>query len=41
VHLKFEKDVADCVKTYGLVNTRELLYPGLTKALTGKSKIIL
>lgn len=41
VHLKFEKDVADCVKTYGLINTRELLYPGLTKALTGKSKIIL
>tara|TARA_R100000951_G_scaffold11134_3_gene9265 strand:+ start:1926 stop:2927 length:1002 start_codon:yes stop_codon:yes gene_type:complete len=37
-HLKVEKDLADCVATHGIKNTREFLYPVLTKALTGTIK---
>ena len=39
-HLKVEKDLADCVKTHGLNNTKELLYPSLVKALKGTIKNI-
>lgn len=38
VHLKLEKDLADCVAIHGIANTREHLYPILTKALTGSIK---
>lgn len=38
VHLDLEKDLADCVKEHGIVNTRIHLYPLLTKVLTGKTK---
>jgi len=38
VHLKMEGDVADCVKEHGIRNTREWVYPLLTKALTGTLK---
>lgn len=37
-HLKVEKDLADCIEVHGINNTRELLYPVLTKALTGTIK---
>ena len=37
-HLKVEKDLADCVATHGINNTREYIYPVLTKALTGTIK---
>lgn len=37
-HLKLEKDIADCIEVHGIANTRELLYPVLTKALTGTIK---
>lgn len=37
-HLKLEKDLADCLEIHGIKNTRELLYPVLTKALTGTIK---
>ena len=37
-HLKVEKDLADCIEVHGVNNTRELLYPVLTKALTGTIK---
>jgi hypothetical protein len=37
-HLKVEKDLADCVATHGINNTREFIYPVLTKALTGTTK---
>lgn len=37
-HLKVEKDISDCVKAHGIRNTREWLYPILTKALTGTLK---
>jgi hypothetical protein len=37
-HLKLEKDLADCIEVHGINNTRELLYPILTKALTGTIK---
>ena len=37
-HLKVEKDIADCVKQHGIVNTREFIYPVLTEALTGIKK---
>lgn len=37
-HLKLEKDIADCIAVHGINNTRELLYPVLTKALTGNIK---
>lgn len=38
VHLNLEKDLADCIKEHGIVNTRTHLYPLLTKTLTGKTK---
>lgn len=38
IHLKLEKDLADCIKVHGIRNTRELLYPLLTKAITGTLK---
>jgi hypothetical protein len=37
-HLKLEKDLAECVEVHGINNTRENLYPVLTKALTGSIK---
>ncbi len=37
-HLKLEKDLSDCIEVHGINNTRELLYPVLTKALTGTIK---
>jgi hypothetical protein len=37
-HLKLEKDLADCIEIHGINNTRELLYPVLTKAITGTLK---
>ena len=37
-HLKLEKDLADCLEAHGVASTRELLFPVLTKALTGVSK---
>lgn len=40
VHLKVEKDIADCSKIHGIKNTRELTYPLLTKALTGEIKYL-
>ena len=38
VHLKMEKDMAENIKIHGVNNTRENLYPVLTKALTGSIK---
>jgi hypothetical protein len=38
VHFKLEKDLADSVKIHGINNTRELIYPLLTKVLTGQLK---
>jgi len=38
VHFKLEKDIADCVEIHGINNTKELLYPLLTKALIGSLK---
>ena len=38
VHLNLEKDLADCVATHGIQNTRISLYPVITKALTGVAK---
>jgi hypothetical protein len=37
-HLKLEKDLADCLEAHGVASTRQLLFPILTKALTGVSK---
>ena len=37
-HLKLEKDLSDCIEVHGVNNTREILYPILTKALTGTIK---
>jgi hypothetical protein len=38
IHLKLEKDLADCVATHGVSNTRVSLYPVITKVLTGVAK---
>lgn len=38
VHLKLEKDISDDVKVHGIMHTRQLIYPLLTKALTGELK---
>jgi hypothetical protein len=35
-----EKDIADSVKEHGINNTRIVLYPLLTKVLTGTAKYI-
>lgn len=40
IHLKLEKDLARCNKIHGIRNTRELIYPILTKALTGTLKFL-
>jgi len=40
VHLQMEKDIADCVKEHGISNTRIVLYPLITKVLTGIAKHI-
>ena len=40
VHLQMEKDIADSVKEHGINNTRIVLYPLLTKVLTGTAKYI-
>jgi hypothetical protein len=37
-HLKVENDLADCVEVHGIRNTKEWLYPILSKALTGTLK---
>jgi hypothetical protein len=37
-HLQLEKDLSDSVRDHGVSNTRIVLYPTLTKALTGKAK---
>jgi DNA primase len=38
VRLQLEKDLSDSIRDHGLDNTRLLVYPLLTKALTGKVK---
>lgn len=38
-HIKFEKDLAECLKTHGLVSCRELVQPVIQKALTKSLKL--
>lgn len=38
--LKMEKDLSDSVRDHGINNVRVVLYPLITKALTGKAKYI-
>jgi hypothetical protein len=40
VHLQMEKDLSDSIRDHGLDNTRIVLYPILTKVLTGKAKFL-
>ena len=40
VLLKMEKDLSDSIREHGIDNTRVVLYPIITKVLTGKAKFI-
>ena len=40
VLLKMEKDLSDSIREHGIENTRVVLYPIITKVLTGKAKFI-